>query len=270
MLSLESRRSAEIEKLIRARGGDPFVAPSMREVPLSSNLPALQFADHLFAGDYDMVVFLTGVGAKILNEAIELRHPAGAFQEALGEIAVVVRGPKPSAVMREWKVPIAAIAKEPNTWKELLEALDRYLSDHSAPRHVAIQEYGKIPQQFLEGLEARGIPYTQVPVYQWDLPEDTGPLREAVRRLTQGDFDVAAFTTSVQVDHLFRIAEEEGLTPKIAPALARTAVVSIGPTTSEALQEHGIQVDLEPSHPRMGIMIAEAAEQVHDILARKR
>ena len=37
VLSLESRRSAEIEKLIRARGGQPFVAPSMREVPLEDN-----------------------------------------------------------------------------------------------------------------------------------------------------------------------------------------------------------------------------------------
>ncbi len=242
----------------------------MREVPLSSNLSALQFADRLFAGDFHMVVFLTGVGAKILNDAIELRHPPGAFQEALSEIAVVVRGPKPSAVMREWKVPIAAIAKEPNTWKELLEALDEYLRDHPAPQHVAIQEYGKTPRQFLEGLKTRGIPYTQVPVYQWGLPEDTAPLREAVQRLARGEFDVTAFTTSAQVDHLFRIAEEEGLAPEIAPALERTAVVSIGPTTSEALQEHGIHVDLEPSHPRMGIMIAEAAEQVHQILARKR
>ena len=178
----------------------------MREVPLSSNLLALQFADQLFAGDFDMVVFLTGVGAKILNDAIELRHPPGAFQEALGEIPVVVRGPKPSAVMREWKVPIAAIAREPNTWKELLEALDGYLQDHPMPGHIAIQEYGKIPQQFLEGLESRGITYTRIPVYQWDLPEDTAPLREAVHRLADGGFDVAAFTTSVQVDHLFRIA----------------------------------------------------------------
>ena len=270
MLSLESRRSAEIEKLIRARGGEPFVAPSMREVPLSSNLPALQFADHLFAGDFDMAVFLTGVGARILNNAIELRHPPGAFQEALREIPVVVRGPKPSGVMREWKVPIAAVAKEPNTWRELLDALDAYLLDHPAPAHVAIQEYGRIPQEFLKGLEERRIPFTRVPVYQWDLPEDTAPLREAVRRLARSEFDVAAFTTSAQVDHLFRIAQEEQVESDIVPALKRMAVISIGPTTSEALQERGIPVDLEPSHPRMGIMIAEAAEQAHEILARKR
>ena len=37
VLSLESRRAAEIEKLIRARGGVPFVAPSMREVPLEEH-----------------------------------------------------------------------------------------------------------------------------------------------------------------------------------------------------------------------------------------
>ncbi len=42
------------------------------------------------------------------------------FQEALRGLTVVVRGPKPSAVMREWKVPIAVAAPEPNTRHELL------------------------------------------------------------------------------------------------------------------------------------------------------
>ena len=35
-LALESRRRAEIETLIRRQGGVPFVAPSMREVPLDA------------------------------------------------------------------------------------------------------------------------------------------------------------------------------------------------------------------------------------------
>ena len=51
---------------------------------------------------------------------------------------------------------------------------------------------------------------TPVRVYQWDLPEDTGPLREAVRKLAAGEFDAVLFTTSIQVLHLFRIAAELG------------------------------------------------------------
>ena len=112
VLSLESRRAAEIETLIRTRGGVPFVAPSMREVPLGNNPEAFAFAERLFRGEFDMVVFLTGVGAKLLNQILETRYPAGHFQDALRKVAVVVRGPKPSGVMREWKVPAAVTVPE--------------------------------------------------------------------------------------------------------------------------------------------------------------
>src|SRR5690242_18055707 len=123
VLSLESRRAAEIEKLIRARGGEPFVAPSMREVPLEDNPAAFEFAERLFAGDFDLIIFLTGVGARLLNQIIETRYPSGAFPEALKQTAVVVRGSKPLAVMREWGVPVAVAVPEPNTWHEVLAAV---------------------------------------------------------------------------------------------------------------------------------------------------
>src|SRR5262249_8945536 len=95
VLSLESRRSAEIEKLIRARGGEVFVAPSMREVPLANNPQAFEFAARLSQGNFDMVVFLTGVGARLLKDAIATRQNPADFIEALRKIAVVVRGSKP-------------------------------------------------------------------------------------------------------------------------------------------------------------------------------
>ena len=59
VLSLESRRAAEMEQLIRKQGGEPFVAPSMREIPLTENQEAFGFAERLFAGEFEMVIFLT-------------------------------------------------------------------------------------------------------------------------------------------------------------------------------------------------------------------
>ena len=71
VLSLESRRASEIERLIRAQGGVPFVAPSMREVPLENNPQAFAFAERLFRGEFDMVILLTGVGSRLLNQVID-------------------------------------------------------------------------------------------------------------------------------------------------------------------------------------------------------
>ena len=97
-------------------------------------------------------------------------------------------------------------------------------------------------------------------VYQWDLPIDTGPLREAARRIAAGEFGAALFTTSIQVAHLFRIAAEEGIERQVRDGFARLLVASIGPATSEALEDYGIRVDFEPSHPKMGVLVQEAAQ----------
>src|SRR5260370_25283761 len=101
VLSLESRRSAEMAQLIRKQQGAPFVAPSMREAPLERNEEAFAFAEKLLAGGFDMVVLLTGVGTRLLDRVLSTRYAAGRFAEALRGVAVVARGPKPMAVLRE-------------------------------------------------------------------------------------------------------------------------------------------------------------------------
>jgi uroporphyrinogen-III synthase len=53
-------------------------------------------------------------------------------------------------------------------------------------------------------------------------------------------------------------------------ALSQMLVASVGPTTSERLREYGIAVDIEPSHPKMGYLVSETAQQSAEILRRKR
>src|ERR1700674_2245038 len=124
VLSLESRRGVEMAKLIASHGGEAMVAPSMREIPLERNTEALAFGRTLFAGGFDMVIFLTGVGTRALARVVETIYPLDQYLAELRKIAVVARGPKPVTVLKEWNVPIAVTAPEPNTWREVLRALD--------------------------------------------------------------------------------------------------------------------------------------------------
>jgi uroporphyrinogen-III synthase len=265
VVSFESRRAKEIAELIRRQGGDPLVAPSMREAPIENNAEAFAFAERLFRGEFDMVIFLTGVGTRALAQVLATRYPQDQFAEALRKLTVVARGPKPLTALREMQVPVAATAPEPNTWREVLAAIA------SRPeRRIAVQEYGKSNANLLEALRARGAEVTAVPVYQWDLPEDTAPLREAVRRIAAGQADVAIFTTSIQLAHLFRIAAKEGLEGPVRSALRRMVIASIGPSTTEALEDFGLGPDITPSHPKMGFLVKETAEQASAILQRKR
>jgi uroporphyrinogen-III synthase len=269
VLTLESRRGPEMSRLIETYGGKPIHAPAMREVPRSSNPEALQFADALLGGRIDVVIFLTGVGARALSQALESVHPKEEFLEALRKVSVIARGPKPVTVLREWKVAIALVAPEPNTWRELLRAIDESKLDLRDKR-IAVQEYGVSNPELLDGLRERGAQVTAVPVYRWDFPEDTAPLRAALESIIAGQIDVTLFTTGVQVTHLFQIAEHAGKKEALRAGLKNVVKASIGPTTSEVLRSYGLTVDLEASHPKMGYLVKEAAEQSEALVRRNR
>ena len=265
VLSLESRRSAEIATLIRNQGGEAVVAPSMREVPVSDQSEAYRFFERLRDGDFDMTILLTGVGARALARVLGPRYGETAFQEALQRVTVVARGPKPAAVLREWGVPISVLIPEPNTWREVLTA-----TEHRTERRMALQEYGVTNERLIEGLRARGAEVTTVRVYEYELPEDLQPLRDAVQRVADGAIDVVLFTTSGQVDHFVRVAREMGLEDCAREGLQRSVIASIGPTTSETLEVFGFTADLMPSHPKMGFLVSETAAAARTILEDKR
>ena len=251
-----------------------MVAPSMREVPLESNKEALAFAAALFAGEFDMLVFLTGVGARALQSVVETAHKREDYLAALRRIPIVARGPKPVAVLRELDITPALTAPEPNTWRELLRAFDDAASSNAAVRlqgaRVAVQEYGVSNTELLNGLTERGARVTRVPVYQWALPDDLARLRGAISAIAEGTIDVVLFTTGVQATHLFQVAAEMKLEEKMILGLKRALVASIGPTTTEELVRRGIQPDLEPSHPKMGFLVKETAERAGELLLAKR
>lgn len=271
VLALESRRAAEMSKLIASHGGEAVVAPSMREVPLESNPEALAFARTLVADGFDMVIFLTGVGTRALARVVQTVYPLEQFAAALRRLAIVARGAKSVAALNELGVPVSLVVPEPNTSRELLRALDEHQESLPlAGRRVAIQEYGASNPELLAGLLERGARVTRVPVYQWALPEDTAPLRAAVEAIARGEIDIALFTTSVQVVHLLNIAREMNREQEVRRGFARIAVGSIGPVTSEELRAHDLEPDFEPPHSKMGFLVHEAAQRGAALLARKR
>lgn len=263
VLSFESRRAKEIAELIRLNGGQPFVAPSLVELPIEDNPEAFRFADRLYEHEFDMVIFLTGVGTRFLSKVLATREPEHLLPDALRQVTVVARGPKPMAVLREWQVPVQVQVPEPNTYRELLDAVkDR------PEKRVAVQEYGRPNGHLIGGLQTQGREVTSVPVYQWGLPDDLQPLQTAVTDLLAGRYSAVLFTTGVQIDHLLQVASLRRQSDEVEEALRRVFVASIGPTCTEALQEHGIQPALEPSHPKMGILVREAGLAFADRYSR--
>lgn len=267
VVSFESRRAKEMCALIERCGGQAISAPTMREVPLETNTEALAFAERLFADKFQVAIFLTGVGTRMLAQAIETQYPPGRFPAALSSLVTVVRGPKPHAVFREMKVVPTVVVPEPNTWEDLLEALDAYQSVQGCG--VAVQEYGLPNHELVAALKDRGAHVTQVPVYRWQLPEDLGPLRQAIAALNAGSVNVVLFTNATQVKHLFDVADLEGCADQLRRAMGQVVIGSVGPIASAALQGYGMTVDYEPDAPYFGPLVRQTARRAYDLLEKK-
>jgi uroporphyrinogen-III synthase len=270
VLSLESRRATEVATIITRYGGRPVIAPALRELPLETNGAALEFGAALLLGEVDIVIFLTGVGARALFDVLARAHPGDDIRAALSRVKVAARGPKPSSVLRELNVPVWVSAPEPNTWRELLAAMEERAAERPiAGARIAVQEYGVPNEELLEAIAARGGSVMRVPVYRWALPEDLEPLKRAVVAIADGAIDVLLLTSGVQLAHLWQVVGMMGCEAEFRRGLASTFLASIGPTTSEEIARRGLTADLEPSHPKLGFLIKEAAEHAAAFCTRR-
>lgn len=264
----ESRRGDDLARLIEKAGGIPSVSPSMREVPIEENREAIDFAHRLITGQIDVVVFMTGVGVRHLIAEVERHVDRAKFLATLSDIVTIARGPKPVAVLKELGVEATHRVPEPNTWREVLSTIDRHVP--IAQQVVGLQEYGKPNASLMAGLEARGARVIPLRVYRYELPEDVSPLEGNVRAIAAGQFDIAMFTSGHQVVNMLRVAESLGLGTELRRAMRQMVIVSVGPSTSDTLRELELPIDIEPEHPKMGHMVAAAAERARELVARKR
>ncbi len=266
--ALESRRAGDMARLIEKRQGIAYVSPSMREVPLETNRPAIDFAYRVITGEIGYVILMTGVGLRHLIKAIERHVDTQRFLDALSDGVTVCRGPKPTAVLREFGLTPTHRVPEPNTWRELLQLIDR-----EAPvlnQVVGLQEYGISNTSLIAGLEARGASVVPVKVYAWDFPVETEPLQQNIRAICDGQRDVLLLTSGHQVINLLRMAEQMQLTDPLREQLRQMVIASIGPTTTETLHECDLTADLEPEHPKMGQLVTAAAARAPALLPPRR
>ena len=270
VLSLESRRGVEAGKLIRTYGGEPLMAPAMREIATNSSDAVIEFAEALMAGAYDLVIFTTGIGVRTLIQTVSERLDRERFLAALRGVKVAARGPKSSSALREFQIPIAVVAPEPFTWRVLVRAMEEKFGDGLNGMNIAVQEYGTSNPELLTALAEKSVSMTRVLVYQWALPEDVQPLREAVIALAHGHVDVVLLMNAAQVAHLFLMAERMGYTEALYEGFRSTVIGSIGPSTTEGLSMYRLAPDFEPSQAKMGFFVKELAENAEKLLKQKR
>lgn len=255
---LEARLSSELAELVRREGGVPVCAPAVLEAQVDVRARVPELIDELRARRIEIVVFLTGAGATSLLEQASAIGALDALIEALIGAMTVCRGPKPAVVLRKHGIPVRVNARSPHTTPELLEVLPEGLV---RGRGVLLLHDGGGNVALAEALRARRAQVDELRTYEWRLPNDLAPIEVLIRELLDGRLDAVAFTSQVQVRHLFEVAARMNCRAALRFALRhRTVVGSIGPTCSVALEQFDAPPHVVASPPKMRPLVAAVGQ----------
>jgi uroporphyrinogen-III synthase len=250
---LEGRRAVELAELIERHNGQPLAAPCLREIHSPDAPPLRDGIGHALDAPLAVAIFLTGVGTATVFEAARRMGREPDFRGRLAAATVVVRGPKPAAVLRKLGVRIDLSAPPPNTTANVLEAIR---SLDLVGKRVLVQLYGEPNPVLNQTLAERGATVLELAPYIWDRPVDPRPLLRLLDALDDGCVDVLLVTSQAQLDILFDVAREHGRVPR----LAGVAIGAQGPVVEAALQRHGLEAAFRPDHGHMGALVLAAAD----------
>ncbi|HJR63855.1 MAG TPA: uroporphyrinogen-III synthase [Gemmatimonadaceae bacterium] len=254
----ESRRSTELAALVRRHGGEPVSVPAVHETPLATDESAREVIAQLARREFNLVIFLTGVGAqRLFDEAASLGLRADLLR-ALEDAVTVCRGPKPVAALRAHGVRVSHAVPMPHTTAELVAVLEPLTGPET---RAAIVHAGEPFPEPAAALRQRGAAVTELQLYEWTLPETSlATLQAFVRQALDGRIDCVAFTSQVQLRHLLQAASTIGAEPRLRAVLnTRVVVAAVGPTCATALRAAGITPHVVPDHPKMGQMVVALA-----------
>ncbi|HTD11122.1 MAG TPA: uroporphyrinogen-III synthase, partial [Steroidobacteraceae bacterium] len=172
---------------------------------------------------------------------IERHEPAlkARFLAALAGVRKITRGPKPARALRELGLKPDLPAQPPTT-AGIISCL---AGQDLKGRRVGVQLYGTEPNRpLVEFLERAGATVLTVAPYVYADGADDAAVRGLLARLSAGEVDAIAFTSTPQVERLFAVAPAA----MVSAALAHTLVAAVGPVVAEALGRHGIKARLMP------------------------
>jgi uroporphyrinogen-III synthase len=254
---LEHRFTKEFASLFERFGAKVYACPLLEEKPVENRQELQAFIRHAVAGNLDVMIFLTGVGARFLISEAESMGLKEDFIRALNNLTVVVRGPKPVAALRQFGVKVDVIPAVPTTEGVIESLRSRDLRD----RRVGVQLYGTPNPQLVSALEGQGGKVTPVQVYAYGAASDSSAVSDLIAKILDGEVKVVAFTSAPQVRMLFDIASQFGKAETLGKRLqSDVTIASIGEVTNRALEENGITAKIGPKQPKMASLAQAVAD----------
>ena len=224
-------QAASTAKLLRERGADPVIVPTIEIQPPSDPAPLIDAVDRLHER-YRWVLFTSANGVERMWAEVRRQ---GKDARAFGAAKIGAIGPSTARALEALGLVPDVVAKEhkgEGLATDLLAAMGE-------ERGTVLLARAEIARDALpDALSAAGCEVHVVPAYKTRTPPR--PLLSAVENLLDsGGIDVVTFTSSSTVQHL-----ADALGADAARLMSKVCVASIGPITTATAQSLGIRVDV--------------------------
>lgn len=249
------RKNEELSKLIENMGGIPLIRPAQGTVFLDeSNIKA--DIKSLVEGDFDWMIFTTGVGTDTLHNIAGKMGLDREFIETLGKAKIAARGYKTVNVLK--KLGITPVVRDDDG---STAGLVRELAAHDLKGcRVALQLHGDPAPRLIGWLDEQGCEYREILPYK-HVPPQAEVMEQLITEILNGDIDAVNFTSTPQARFLMSYAREKEVGQDILEAFSKNVVaVAVGKVTAQALREEGIERLVIPENERMGSAIVALGE----------
>ena len=259
------RRREELAALLRRRGAEVLMAPTMRIVPLHDDHMLRAATEECLRGPLDFAVATTGIGWRAWMSTAEGWGLAEPLNAALAGAVVAARGPKAMGAIRAGGLR-EAYSPPSESSPELLEWL---LAQKLAGSRVAVQLHGSDDTGFLDALRSAGAEVVPVPVYQWGPPEDPAAVTRLVDAVVRRQVHAVAFTSAPGAAAFLQAAENSGNLGRVVDAFTGDVLAAcIGSICAAPLTPHGIK-PVFPDRGRLGSLARVITEELPPRVRRR-
>ncbi|HET7721795.1 MAG TPA: uroporphyrinogen-III synthase [Acidimicrobiales bacterium] len=254
------RRASEQAELLRRRGAEVMLGPSLETAYLASDEALRAATLALIEVPPDYLAATTGIGIRAWFEAAQVWGLGDALVAALGGTRIVARGPKAAGAVQAAGLTVWRSAAN----EHMDQLLAHLLGEPLAGARVAVQLYGRPVPEVVAGLSGAGAAVVEVPVYRWRTPDDPGPACRLAQAAVDGRLHAVTFTAAPAVANLFALAAGAGIAGALRDAFNRNAVVAacVGPVCARGASDAGIVAPLVPPVGRLGLMVRALSERL--------
>ena len=254
------RRASEQAELLRRRGADVVLGPSIETAYLASDDVLRAATVELIETPPDYLAATTGIGIRAWFEAAQVWGLGDALVDSLGITRIVARGPKAAAAVQSAGLTVWASAAN----EQMDQLLALLLTEPLAGARVAVQLYGMPAPEVTGALTGAGAVVLEVPVYRWRTPDDPAPACRLIQAAVDGRLHAVTFTAAPAVANLFALAAGAGMDGALGDAFNRKGVVAacVGPVCARGAVAAGIEAPVVPPVGRLGLMVRALSERL--------